>query len=97
MEIHGRSAANLGGSSRGVKKLKMATRVYRLENVGNCCWKTFPAPFFRNPSSKKKAKLNGNIKSLLIMRANDNEGKIKPGFDDVPESGLVGSAKVVKC
>jgi hypothetical protein len=33
MEIHGRSAANLGGSSRGVKKLKMATRVYRLENV----------------------------------------------------------------
>ena len=66
MEIHGRSAANLGGSSRGVKKLKMATRVYRLENVGDCCWKTFPAPFFRNPSSKKKAKLNGNFKSLLI-------------------------------
>ena len=68
-----------------------------MENVGDCCWKIFPAPFFRDPSSKKKAKLGGDIKSLLQLRAKDEKGKIKPGYDEVPKSGLVGSAKIVDC
>ena len=97
IEVHGRSAANLGGGSRGVKNLKTATRVYRLENVGDCCWKTFPAPFFRDPSAKKKAKLGGDIKSILQLRSKDDKGKIKAGYDEVPKSGVVGSAKIVEC
>ena len=98
VEVHGRSAANLGGGSRGLKNMKTATRVYRMENVGDCCWKVFPAPFFRDPSSKKKLnKSGGNIKSLLQLRIKDEKGKIKPGYDEVPKSGLVGSAKIVDC
>ena len=78
--------------------MKTATRVYRMEVVGDCCWKVFPAPFFRDPTSKKKAKLSGdNIKSLLQLRIKDEKGKIKPGYDEVPKSGLVGSAKIVDC
>ena len=97
IEVHGRGAANLGSGSRGLKGLKTATKVYRLENVGDCCWKIFPAPFFRDPSAKKKAKLNGDIKSLLQLKGKDNKGKIKRGYDSVPKSGAVGSAKIVEC
>ena len=38
-----------------------------------------------------------NIKSLLQLRIKDEKGKIKPGYDEVPKSGLVGSAKIVDC
>ena len=105
LEVHGRSAANLGGGSRGlkIKGLKTATKVYRVENIGNCCWNIFPAPFFRDPLGKMR-KITTNtsadgIKSLLLIKDKDDarRNKIKPGYDDVPKAGAVGSAKVVEC